>query len=314
MGIVFDEYEKLNPKAWGVTSPILRANSGWAWFIGTPLGKNHFYDVYVDGVSQLDGEWKSWLLRASTSGIIPQEELDKEKRNHSQDLYNAEYEWKFLEGQGVVFRGVQEIANSVPKSPESGVRYVIGADLAKLRDFTVLTVYDTRDNTQVYQDRFQDLDWPFQKKKIAALSAHYNQALVVLDATGLGDPIADDLLRAGVPVEPIKLGEANKQELVENLRIWIEQKKIRILNIDDTLREFEQFTYTIGETNRVHYGAPSGERFHDDIVISHCLAVWKLIPIYAQSVERPLSAIQAYRKRLETKYDDDNEWKDFEAV
>ena len=312
-GIVFDEFATQKIEAWKVMDPVLRQNGGWAWFPTTPKGKNHAFDFYERGL-QGHPEWKSWLLKASTSGIIDQFQLNESKKGMSESFYNQEWECDFLEGEGSVFRGIKEIAIALPKPPEENVRYVIGADLAKLRDFTVLTVYDTRTNNQVYQDRFQTLEWTFQKKKIGALSQHYNNALVVIDATGLGDPITDDLIRAGVPVEPFKLTETTKKDLIEKLSIWIEQKRIRLINIEETIKEFEQFTYKLGETGKVHYGAPPGENYHDDIVISHALAVWNLQPVISQTVEKPLSHIQAYKRRLETRYVEENEWKDFEAI
>ena len=93
----------------------------------------------------------------------------------------------------------------------------MGVDLAKVQDFTVIAVYDMATNSQVFQDRFQTLEWPFQKQRIKAISLHYNRALVMLDATGIGDPIADDLMRAGIPVEPYKFTNESKKEIVEKL-------------------------------------------------------------------------------------------------
>jgi len=313
MGIIFDEFPLQKLEAWKVMEPVLRANGGWAWFVGTPKGKNHGYDFFERG-QQGHPEWKSWLLKASSSGIIDPYQLNESRKGMSESFYNQEWECAFLEGEGSVFRGFKEIMSSKPAAPESGVRYVIGADLAKLRDFTVLTVYDTRSNSQVYQDRFQDLDWTFQKKKIAALSSHYNNALVVLDATGLGDPIADDLIRSQVPVEPFKLSETSKKELIEKMSIWIEQKKFRMLPIEETTKEFEQFTYTLGETGKVHYGAPSGENYHDDIVISQGLAVWALQPIIKEQQEKPLTPLQVFRKMKETRYAEENEWREFDEI
>lgn len=313
LGIIFDEFATQKIEAWKVMEPVLRANGGWAWFVSTPKGKNHAFEYFERGL-QGNPEWKSSLLKASTSGIIDAFQLNEMKAGMSESFYNQELECEFLDGQGSVFRGVRDITSATPKPPEGGKRYVIGADLAKLRDFTVLTVYDTSINNQVYQDRFQTLEWTFQKKKIQALSQHYNNALVVIDATGLGDPIADDLIRANVPVEAFKITETTKKELVEKLSIWIEQKRIRVLNIEETVREFEQFTYKLGETGKVHYGAPSGENYHDDIVISHALAVWNLQPINSQVVEKPLTPLQEYRRRLERRYVEESEWRDFEAV
>ena len=303
IGIIFDEFAMQKIEAWKVMEPVLRQNDGWAWFPTTPKGKNHAYDFYEKGLSG-NPEWKSMLLKASTSGIIDPYQLNEAKAGMSAPFFNQEFECEFLEGEGSVLRGFKEIATAKPETPKDSKRYIIGADLAKLRDFTVLTVYDATTNAQVYQDRFQALEWPFQKKKIASLSKYYNDALVILDATGLGDPIADDLLRAGVPVEPFKLTETTKKELIEKFSIWIEQRKIRILPIEETIKEFEQFTYKLGETGKIHYGAPTGENYHDDIVISHALAVWGLRPLYAEKLVQPKTLIQMAFERAKEDFND----------
>lgn len=309
VGVAFDEFATMKPNAWYFIEPVLRINNGWAWFPTTPKGRNHAFEFFQRGQVP-SPEWKSWILKASTSGIVDPNQLKESKAGMSEGLFNQEYECEFLQGEGSVFRGVTQIVYDDegqplihPKRPEDGKRYVIGADLAKLHDFTVLTVYDTSTNEQVYQDRFQSLEWPFQKKKIAELSDFYNGARVILDATGLGDPIADDLLRANVPVEPFKITETTKKELIEKLSIWIEQRKIKMLPIEETLKEFTDFTYKLGESGKVHYGAPSGEGFFDDIVLSHALAVYALTPVYAERVLQPKSLIGRYYDRLKDDFD-----------
>ena len=303
-GVIMDEFATMKYEAWQVVEPILRANDGWAWFVGTPKGKNHLYDFYLRGLGD-KADWHSSLMKASESGVIPLNELEEARHSMSESFFNQEWECAFLEGEGSVFRGVKEIMVAKPQEPRDDRLYVIGADLAKLRDFTVLTVYDMSTNAQVYQDRFRSLEWGFQKKKIAALSEHYNQALVVIDATGLGDPIADDLMRSGVPIEPFKITETTKKELIEKLSIWIEQKRIKMLPLEQTVKELEYFTYKIGETGKIHYGAPSGEQYFDDCVISHALAVYKLQPLYKESIVKPRSLIgQHYDKLKADQYED----------
>lgn len=320
VGLVLDEFDQHKAEVWEITEPILRGNQGWAWFIGTPKGKDKLFRSYTRGVEDFKNngdkaQWKSWLLKASTSGIIPLEELDEARKGMSDPMFKQEFECAWLEGSGTVFRGLLDIIyNSLgeplvsPQQPVPEHIYVIGADLAKLHDFTVLTVYDIQTNSQVYQDRFQTLEWPFQKKKIAELSNHYNRARVILDATGLGDPVADDLLRAGIPVEPFKLTETTKKELIEKLSIWIEQRKIKMLPIEQTIREFDDFTYKMGETGKIHYGAPNGEGFFDDCVISHALAVWALNPLYQTTYQKPLTMIQQEFNRQLNEYERDLEY------
>lgn len=303
VGIVFDEFAKMKFATWGVLEPILRANDGWAWFIGTPIGKNHLFKLYQQGQED-HKEWYSMLLKASTSGIIAKDQLEESRKTMSQALYNQEWECEFLEGEGSVFRGVRDIMDSEPKEPEDGHYYVIGVDLAKVTDFTVITVYDRHNNKQVYQDRFQTIEWPFQKRRIKAISDHYNHALVVLDSTGLGDPIADDLSRAGIAVESFKISEQSKKDIIEKLSIWIEQKRIHMLPIEKTAFEFDNFSYEIGPTGKIRYGATEG--FHDDVVISHALAVWALTPLYVERLVKPKNRIQTAYEQAKKSYDEEN--------
>jgi len=100
-----------------------------------------------------------------------------------------------------------------------------------------------------------------------------------------------DLLRAGVPVEPIHLTNEIKKQIIEKLSNWIELKYLKMLQLDETINEFDSFTYDYSEkTGRVIYNAPMG--FHDDIVISHALAIWSLQPLILPKPEASMTIIQ----------------------
>jgi len=292
VGVVLDEYAMMKRETWDrVVQPILRENGGWCWFVSTPKGKNHLWELYQRAKANTV-EWNTYYLRADKSGVISDEQLEAARLSMPESLFNQEMLCEWLEGEGSVFRGVRDILNARPESPKTGHYYVMGVDLAKVRDYTVITVYDTETNNQVYQDRFNKLEYPFQKAKIIQTARHYNNALVELDATGLGDPITDDLLRAGVIVDPIKITEPLKKEMVEKLSIWIEQKKIRMINLEQTAFEFDNFSYQMGPTGRIRYGA-IGE-LHDDIVMANALAVYKLTGIYRAPQPQENSRIRNY--------------------
>lgn len=321
-GVIFDEFDTQKQEGWGVIEPILRANGGWAWFVGTPQGKQKLFEMYHRG---LEGhkEWKSWLLKASQSGIISLDQLDEAKKSMSQALYNQEFECEFLEGAGSVFRNVRECMTAQPHDPNTPEHkddiYVIGCDLAKVKDWTVVRVYSRTTNSLVFSDRFQTIEWPFQKKRIQMISKHFRNALVMLDATGIGDPICDDLLRANVPVEPIKITEPLKKELVEKLSIWIEQKKVHLLKDETALFEYENFSYNIGPTGKIRYGAKEG--FHDDIVMADALAVWSLQPIYQEGVIKEPTHAQYMLMRAKKQYEENasylenqSDWTEWEST
>ena len=89
------------------------------------------------------------------------------------------------------------------------------------------------------------------------------------------------------------------------------QKRIKILNIEESLNEFDNFNYEIGPTGVIRYGAPVG--FNDDIVISHALAVSSLQPLYREVIEVPKTRVQIAHERAKqnhegSQYNEFNEW------
>ena len=93
-GVVLDEFADMKPSLWGaVLRPLLSDRRGWATFIGTPKGHNQFWDIYNNATK--DDSWYVKTLRASQTGLIPQEELDDARKMQTQDQYLAEWECDF---------------------------------------------------------------------------------------------------------------------------------------------------------------------------------------------------------------------------
>lgn len=303
-----------DPYLWSNAIRPMMWDSDCQVFIGgTPKGGGGvFEDLYQRGLDPNQPQFAAFHVTSFDNPYLPRDVIEEDMRSMPQRVIEQEIYGKFLEDTGVVFRGVREIAilNPQGKEPELDHLYVIGADLAKLEDFTVLTVYDRTDNHQVAQMRFNHLEWPFIRSKIKELSNKYNKALVMLDSTGVGDPTYDDLMREGVPVEGIKFTNTLKKQMIEKLANWIELKHIKMLQLEETIHEFTVFTYDISEkTDRVTYSAPIG--FHDDVVISHALAIWGLNPIIIQKKEPQLSIIQRDYLQKSLDYGNNDEDSDY---
>ncbi len=277
---------------------------------GTPKGRGLFYQLALRGQDPEQADWSYFHFDSFDSPYVDKVQLQKDIESMNEMAVRQEIRAEFVDEQGLVFRGITEVLTAKPSPPQPGKNYVIGADIAKHEDFTVLVVYDRGNNRQVYQDRFNELSWPFVQNKIAELSKHYNHAPIVLDSTGVGDVVFDNLSRAGVPVTPFKFTNTSKQELIEKLSTYIELKRIELLPLEETRREFSEFGYEFSDkTNRVFYGAPSG--FHDDIVIAHALAIWDMFPLYgkASSLDNP-TRLQTMKNQLYSKKERD--YQDFE--
>lgn len=93
-GAVLDEFADQPPQAWReVIRPALADRLGWAVFIGTPKGKNAFYDLYKQG--QESPDWFTAELKASETNIVPQSELDAMRAQMSKNEYAREMECDF---------------------------------------------------------------------------------------------------------------------------------------------------------------------------------------------------------------------------
>jgi phage terminase large subunit len=93
-GIVLDEYGLMSPKVFSeVIRPALSDRLGWAFFIGTPNGKNQFYDIVQHAKAQPD--WYFADYKASQTHILDQAELAAARKDMTADEYAQEYECSF---------------------------------------------------------------------------------------------------------------------------------------------------------------------------------------------------------------------------
>jgi hypothetical protein len=103
---------------------------------------------------------------------------------------------QFLDDAGGVFRGVMACATATRQDgPIEGHHYVMGVDLARRVDFTVCTVIDTTTHQMVAMDRFNQIDWSLQVQRIKTLALRFNVSRVIVDQTGVGDPVVEQLQR-----------------------------------------------------------------------------------------------------------------------
>ena len=93
-GVVCDEFADFHPAAWPeVIRGRLSDRRGWATFIGTPKGRNSFFDVW-DNALRAD-DWFTLRLRASETGILSEEELADAAKAMTPEQYAQEYECSF---------------------------------------------------------------------------------------------------------------------------------------------------------------------------------------------------------------------------
>jgi hypothetical protein len=251
-GLVIDEAASIPQDVWHyVLRPTIAQTLGWAVFVSTPKGRNWFYDLFTRGMDPGEKDYASFSFPSKASPYFPEKEWDEARRTLPEDVFRQEYQAEFLEDSAGVFRNVDAclIADcrlpivdcgkdeggttdghgstrmGAPFDPGCVRHCVVGCDVAKHTDWTVLIAMDAETGRCFAMERFNQLDWPIQKERIVSFARKY-RGRVILDATGVGDPILDDLKRVLPDIEGFKLTSGSKVELVQRLIVAVEQRRV----------------------------------------------------------------------------------------
>lgn len=101
--VVLDEYAFMKEEVWEmIISPQLARSEGGALFIGTPDGKNHFYELFVRGQDPHFPQWKSWHFPSIDNPFLPQAEIEEARERMSKERFQQEMEASFETGSGAV--------------------------------------------------------------------------------------------------------------------------------------------------------------------------------------------------------------------
>ena len=92
--VTLDEFADMSPSVWGsIIRPMLADRHGTATFIGTPKGRNAFFEIFERAKG--DPDWFTFLLPASKTGILPQVELDAARQDMTAEQFAQEFECSF---------------------------------------------------------------------------------------------------------------------------------------------------------------------------------------------------------------------------
>jgi hypothetical protein len=273
IGVVFSEYSLMKPDVWNLISPILRENDGFAIFIMTPRGTNHAFDLMQ--TIKNDKNWFVQILTVDDTQALSKEQLAEAKAEMPQDLFKQEYYCTFLDNGLGFFRRVDENTYKVEEyTPKEFALYQIGVDLAKYNDYTVISPFNLQDFHLLKQDSFNQMDYNLQKARIENVYLKHNKGRIVIDSTGVGEPVFDDLNARGMNILPFRFNKTSRTDLLKNLQILLEQDKIKIPNDEVLIDELKSMTYELTDMGGTKITVPDGK--HDDRIMSLALAVWDI--------------------------------------
>jgi predicted phage terminase large subunit-like protein len=156
--LVMDEYADMKPEVWEqILRPALADQKGGALFIGTPMGRNHFYDLYMYGEVGDDPTYKSWHFTSYDNELLDPEEIDMAKKSMSSFAFKQEFMASFAAQGSDIFK--EDWVQFDDEEPEDG-DYYIAIDLAGFIDASSTSKKNKRlDNTAISIVKVGEFGW-----------------------------------------------------------------------------------------------------------------------------------------------------------
>jgi len=273
--LVMDEYADMKPSVWEqILRPALADQKGQAMFIGTPMGRNHFYELYRYAEMEDDDSYKAWHFTSYDNPLLDPDEIDTAKKSMSSYAFRQEFLASFEASGSEIFK--EEWLQFSDDEPEFG-DYYIAVDLAGFADVesaakskntrldqTAISVVKVNENgwwvATIIHGR-----WDIKKtaKKIFDAVEHYQPVSVGIEKGALKNavlPYLTDLMKSGqrfFRVEELTHGNRKKTDRV----VWALQGRF----------EHGQITLNKGEWNSEFmdelFQFPN-QLVHDDLVDS----------------------------------------------
>jgi phage terminase large subunit-like protein len=135
--VVLDEYADMKPSVFEqILRPALADLKGKSLFIGTPMGRNHFYELYNYGEKQDDKEYKSWHFTSFDNPLLDPKEIEAAKKSMSSFAFRTEFMASFEAASGGIFK--EEWIKVDEEEPKDG-RYFVAVDLAGFENVAAAT-------------------------------------------------------------------------------------------------------------------------------------------------------------------------------
>lgn len=179
--LVIDEVAQMRNwnYAWqAILEPTLAFRKGKALFISTPLGKNHFFELYEKG--QQEGNYKSWRFKSEENPYLPKERVEQARKESTEDYFAQEYLADFRKYTGLVYKEFQREIHVIAPIDLSGGQTYRGFDFGSTNPTVCLwVIIDGDENWFIVNEHYeigQTIDYhagrinasPFNKNIIAS--------------------------------------------------------------------------------------------------------------------------------------------------
>lgn len=156
--LVMDEYADMKPEVFEqILRPALADQKGCAMFIGTPMGRNHFYDLYKYAELDDDPTYKAWHFTSYDNPILDPDEINIAKRSMSSYAFRQEFMASFEARGSEMFK--EDWVQVAEEGPSEG-DYYIAIDLAGFEEVNKKRTKNTKlDETAITVVKVNEHGW-----------------------------------------------------------------------------------------------------------------------------------------------------------
>jgi phage terminase large subunit len=280
--IVFDEFASMDPETFNsVLRPTLSDTQGHALFIGTPYGRNHFWEMYNNAVHLED--WSSHQYTTIAGGNVIPEEIEAAKRDLDERTFNQEYNATFEDARGIIAYAYSQ--DNLKKAPEltPSNALMIGIDF-NTDNFAACVMLQNRDTLHVIDEIM--LQGSSTQDMCKEIQSRYGKRMIIVfpDASGSqrktsANGMTDHLIlhNSGFKVRTPKMNPPVKDAIAAvNSRLRNTNGEVK-LYIDPkcrhTIDSLTKYTYKEGTRTPDKTGA------YDGMFDALKYAVWQLFPL-----------------------------------
>lgn len=286
--LVLDEVADIKQETWEkVLRAALSDKKGKALFIGTPKGRNWFYDIYNLGSDEEDEEWKSWHFTTKDNPLIDPKEIEGAKKTLSSFAFKQEYEASFDNAGTDTFK---EEWLKFGEEPDYG-NYYIAIDLAgfenigmtasakKRLDQTAMAVVKVTEDGKWFVQKIEHGRWDIKEtcQRIIKNIKAFQPSGVGIERGSLKNavlPYLSDLMRSNnvyAHIEDLTHGNKKKTERV----VWALQGRFEhgkiTLNEEEDWDEFRD-EYVMFPTPQVHDDLLDALSYIDQLAVTSYFA------------------------------------------
>jgi hypothetical protein len=274
--IIIDEAAFVPDEVYIAIEPSLSATDGDLWLLSTPYGKRgRFYDTF------LSKGFSNYHIFSYENPLIPKDFLESQLNSMTELDYKQEYEGEFVDEADVYFSKTL-VMSGIDEIPELnkltvGKIYYLSVDCARFgNDETVYMIGETEagvNNSMRIVKIISTSKKPVTDiiGRVKELHSVFKFRAIFMDETGLGGGATDVLKASNLPLQDLNGDFAgitftlkNKEEMYKNLKLLLEQSRIKYPDNDKLILQMSelQYEYSVSGGLKIHH--PSSGNIHDD--------------------------------------------------